>query len=188
MKLEKKTLGRGEWSWMRDTQLTVEAVEGDGFSGVAGLLYIGSVTKPLAVPSPKGPLTIADGGYRWLQLAPKGEHWWLTVLVDDEDKLLESYFDITRGNDFTDPLAPFFGDMKLDVTAAPWGQPRILDREELEEALEAGIISREEYLLALETAQRIVSGYKEREEAYFSFLCALYRRLSHGRELQVPRE
>lgn len=64
MKLEKKTLGRKEWSWMQDTQLAVEAVEGDGFSGVAGLLYIGSVTKPLAVPSPKGSLTIANGGYR----------------------------------------------------------------------------------------------------------------------------
>lgn len=188
MRLEKKTLGRREWSWMQDTHLTVEAVEGDGFFGVAGLLYIGSVTKPLAVPSPKGSLTIADGGYRWLQLAPKGEHWWLTVLIDREDRLLESYFDITRENDFTDPLAPFFWDMKLDVTAAPWGQPRILDREELEETLEAGIISREEHVLALETAQKIVSGYKEREKEYFRFLCALYRRLSHGRELQVPRE
>lgn len=185
MELEKKSLSRREWKWIERSKLTVEQVSCPLFSGVAGLLRILSVSEPLQVPCPGGLCTIGDAGYGWLQIAPRDAHWWLTVIVDSQDRLFESYFDITRENDFSSPLAPTFYDMKLDVTVAPGGTPRILDEEELEEALEAGGISPREYKLALETAKEIIDRYGAHEQAYYAFLTALYKRLSGGRELQV---
>lgn len=184
MELEKKSLSRREWTWITKSELVTEPVDCPLFSGVAGLLRICSVSKPLQVPFPSGMRTIGDVGYSWLQLAPRDAHWWLTVIVDDEDRLFESYFDITRGNDFSDPLSPTFLDMKLDVTIAPGGTPRILDEEELREALRAGCISPEEYALAEDTAKKIIDWYTTHQQAYYAFLATLYKRLSGGRELR----
>ena len=39
------------------------------------------------------------------------------------------------------------------------GTPRVLDREELDEALAGGIITRDEYDLALQTANQVVDFY-----------------------------
>lgn len=185
MELERKTLGRGEWSWMEKTRLKAETVEESGFCGVAGLLYIEAVTRPLVVPTPTGGMTIANAGYRWLQFAPRGQHWWLTVLVDREDRLLESYFDITRENDFTEPRNPCFHDMKLDVTIAPGGQPRVLDEEELAEALKLWVIAPEEYALALDTARKIIRWYASHADVYYETLTRLYARLTEGRLLRI---
>lgn len=184
MELEKKSLSRREWKWIEKSELVTEPVDCPLFSGVAGLLHILSVSKPLQVPFPGGLRTIGDTGYRWLQLAPRNANWWLTVIVDDGDRLFESYFDITRGNDFTDPLSPTFYDMKLDVTIAPGGTPRVLDEEELQEALEAGCISPEEYQLALGTAQGIIDWYHAHEQEYYAFLATVYQKLSGGRALR----
>lgn len=185
MELERKTLGRGEWNRMEKTRLRVEAVEESGFCGAVGLLYIEAVTRPLVVSTPTGVMCIADAGYRWLQFAPRGQHWWLTVLVDREDRLLESYFDITRENEFTEPQNPCFYDMKLDVTIAPGGQPRVLDEEELAEALKLGVIAPEEYALALDTARRIICWYGQHADEYYETLTRLYARLTEGRVLRV---
>lgn len=183
MELEKKSLSRREWKWIEKSELVTKLVDCPLFSGVAGLLHICSVSKPLQVPFSGGLRTIGDAGYRWLQLAPRDAHWWLTVIVDDTDKLFESYFDITRENDFSNPLSPTFLDMKLDVTIAPGGSPRVLDAEELQEALEAGCISPEEYALGLDTAKKIIDWYTAHQQEYYAFLAALYKKLSGGREL-----
>lgn len=183
MELEKKSLARREWKWITKSELATAPVDCPLFSGVAGLLHICAVSKPLQVPFPGGVRTIGDTGYRWLQIAPRNAYWWLTVIVDAEDRLFESYFDITRGNDFSDPLSPTFLDMKLDVTIAPGGTPRILDEEELLEALEAGYISAQEYNLALQTAREIIDWYTAHTQEYYAFLATLYKTLSGGRKL-----
>lgn len=184
MKLERKSLSRREWKWIEKAALAVEPVENEVFCGVAGLLHIQAVSTPLAVPCPGGNMVIGDAGYRWLQLAPRDAHWWLTVLIDWKDRLLESYFDITRANDFSDPLSPAFYDMKLDVAIPPRGAPRVLDGDELLEALQTGLISPSEYELALSTAQGIITWYKGHQEAYYAYLSTLYAHLSQGRQLQ----
>lgn len=185
MELQKKSLSRREWKWIEKSELTAEPVNCPLFSGVVGLLHILSVSKPLQVPFPGGLRTIGDAGYRWLQLAPRKANWWLTVIVDEKDRLFESYFDITRGNDFSDPLCPTFYDMKLDVTISPGGNPRILDEEELKEALAVGCISSEEYVLAEDAAKKIIDWYGTHEQEYYAFLAAMYQKLSGGRTLKL---
>ena len=55
--------------------------------------------------------------------------------------------------------------MFLDVVFNEKGQADIIDTEELDEALAAGIITDEEYALAKTTADRVVKFYCENYEA-----------------------
>lgn len=89
------------------------------------------VESSLSVDSPIGKVTIADNNYKNLIFAPKGKNWWLTVMFDDQDNLIESYFDITKINDFSNPENPYFIDMKLDVCIPNGYEPTIMDEEEL---------------------------------------------------------
>ena len=171
MKLKQKTLRRDEWKRVTQKTVTMRPVRTPLFSGLGCLITIHAVEKPLWVPSsPFGPILIADKGYRWLQFEPEGEHWCLTVMFDEKRRLTQSYFDITRRNDLSDPENAYFEDMFLDVAIPAVGEPAVLDRDELDAALADGSISGAEHALALETADRILSWYAENREQYVRFL------------------
>ncbi|MDE7213302.1 MAG: DUF402 domain-containing protein, partial [Anaeroplasmataceae bacterium] len=115
MRLKLRSLRRDEWKSITKKNTKSLKVEEEGFCGTIGLLTIEEIEEPLFVSYPNYKVTIADKGYHWLQFAPKNENWWLTVLYDDKDNLIESYFDITKSNDFEDEDNPTFIDMFLDV-------------------------------------------------------------------------
>ena len=60
--------------------------------------------------------------------------------------------------------------MKLDVVIPLNHEAVILDQDELDEALEDGCITREEYSLAIDTANQIVSNYNSNKDLYYSFI------------------
>lgn len=171
MELKKKTLRRDEWRRITEKTLSIAPVTTAFFSGYACLLTIHALQAPLWVKdSPFGDVKIADRGFRWLQLAPEAKHWWLTVMYDEHGALIQSYFDITQYNDFSDPENPFFTDLFLDVCIPADGAPLVLDRDELDAAREEETITPEEHALALRTAEEILAWYGENREEYDRFL------------------
>lgn len=171
MELKRKTLRRTEWTRITRRKYQMHRVNTALFSGAASLITIEELTQPLWVPdSPFGPVLIADRGYRWLQIAPEGKHWWLTVMFDENGGLVQSYFDITRRNDLTESENAYFIDMFLDVAIPAEGEPAVLDRDELDAALADGSITEEEHALALRTAEKLLRWYAENREAYLRFL------------------
>lgn len=171
MELKKKTLRRDEWRRVTQKSLSLAPITTPFFSGRACLLTIHALEAPLWVKdSPLGDVKIADRGFRWLQLAPEGKHWWLTVMFDERGALIQSYFDITKYNDLSDPDNAFFLDLFLDVCIPPDGAPLVLDRDELDAARDEGTITPAEHTLALRTAEEILAWYGENREAYDRFL------------------
>ena len=128
------------------------------------------VESSLSVDSPIGKVTIADNNYKNLIFAPKGQNWWLTVMFDDQDNLIESYFDITRTNNFSNLENPYFVDMKLDVCIPNGHEPTIMDREELQEIYNQGLITKEEYDNSFNIANRIISIYNANKEDYYKYI------------------
>ena len=82
-----------------------------------------------------------------------------------DDKIFQQYVDITQKNVISPDGDAVFYDMFLDVVFNEKGQAQIIDTEELDEALAAGIITDEEYDLAKNTADRLVQFYRENYEA-----------------------
>lgn len=106
---------------------------------------IESIRRPVRVSAAGGMLTISDVGYTWYQLALRERYFWLSAAFDDGGELIELYFDITGGNDFSDPENPRFRDLYLDIAVVPGGRIRVLDRDELEQAMAAGDITQAEH-------------------------------------------
>lgn len=178
MELKKKTLRRDEWRRVTEKTVSIMSVETALFSGYACLLDIHAVEAPLWVREGAfGAVRIADRGFRWLQLAPEGKHWWLTVMFDERDEWVQSYFDITQYNALSDPDNAYFLDMFLDVCIPADGAPLVLDRDELDAARDEGVITPEEHVLALQTAQEIVAWYTNNRETYRKFIRDCVRRL-----------
>ena len=158
MIIKTRRMARDNWSRVISREFRTVSFARAGLSGVMGVLRFGKVREPLKV-SVGGRLTqIVGSGYYWLQVAPEGEHWWLTAMLDPEFRPLEYYFDVTLEN-FPDGDDSYFHDLFLDVVVAPDGSPYLLDEDELDEALAEGIITPDQHRLAHETAAMLMNAF-----------------------------
>lgn len=154
---EIRYISRKGWGRILDASSTYLKLDLPGFKAVASLMKINKVKQPLVVKAVDHDLTIVDDGYMWMQLAPEGQHWWMSVMFDRNDRIIQYYFDTTKEN-FPDGDRSCFIDLFLDVVALPDGQVDLLDQDELDAALEEGVISTKEYWLSVETANMLLES------------------------------
>lgn len=166
MALDVRGMARREWTQIRRRESVFAPVDSGGFRGHAGLMRILEVSEPFVRR-----VTLADAGYSWLQLAPAGGHWWLTVMYDPAGTLVQYYFDITWRNFVAESGEPMFEDLYLDVVMQPDGQLRLLDQDELDAARAAGAITADQYALALRELDALCERLRGREREW-RCLCA----------------
>ena len=165
-----RDLKRDDWSRIKSKTVKIENIENEYFKGKICLLTMNEVEFPLKVNSPIGSVTIADNNYKNIIIAPRDNNWWLTVMFDDNNNLIESYFDITRLNNFNNEENPFFIDMELDVCIPYNQEPSIMDEEELKELLDNGFITKEDFNMAYATANKIIKFYNTNKDKYYNFI------------------
>ncbi len=166
MALDLRGMQRREWKQFLRRKCLIAAVDTPEFAGHAGLLRILEVSEPFVRR-----VTLADSNYTWLQLAPEEGRWWLTVMYDPAGRLLQYYFDITARNFVADSGEPMFEDLFLDIVMQPDGDLILLDRDELDLALERGMITPALHAEALRAADELLAqlrGYEPKWRA----LCA----------------
>lgn len=139
-----KDMKRTNWPRVVRKAYIARDFQNGGIRGQVSLSILQELTAPLTVHYPFDDVLIADTGYHWLQVALENQYVWTTAMYDRDGKLVNLYFDITGGNCFDDPENPCFRDMYLDIVASG-DHLLILDQDELDEALENGDITREEY-------------------------------------------
>lgn len=139
-----KDMKRSDWHRVLSKDYVARDFDMGSIQGQMSLSILRELTGPLTVHYPFGDVLIADKDFRWLQIALEGQYFWITAMYDSNERLINLYFDITGGNCFDNPDNPNFEDMYLDIVATD-NVLMILDQDELDEALENGDISREEY-------------------------------------------
>ena len=165
-----RDLKRDDWKRITDKTIKIIDYENEFFDGKICLLRMNKVSSPLIVESPIGNVTIADNNYKNIIVAPRNANWWLTIMFDDKNNLIESYFDISRLNNFNCEDNPFFIDMKLDICIPKDHEPSIMDEEDLKEILDAGMITEEDYKMAHNVAERIINFYNNHKKEYYDFI------------------
>ena len=178
--IQKKHLDRREWYTDSDRDFACLYHRDEAFHGGIGLITFTGLKKPDVVESPEGPLCIADSGYEWLELAPEDGHFVLTAMFHD-GALFQQYIDITLRNEVEGDGHAAFLDLFLDVVVLQDGTPRIVDSEELDEALSGGVIPREAYDLARRTADKAADTWKS-DKALIEKKLYEYRALFQNRE------
>lgn len=161
IQIKQKTLRRAEWARIRHSAFAWADFQRGPLRGVAGLLRLSQVRQPLVVASCGMQTVIADSGFDWLQIAPQGENWWLTVMFDANGAIRQYYFDITRRNHLAGADS-FFEDLLLDVVAA----------------LAAGVITAAEAAAARATAGRLLAEIPSAIGQLEAFCHQLHRKLS----------
>lgn len=164
-----KDMNHSNWSRVRSKQQIIRAFERGAQRGKISLLKFTEITEPLIRHNGERELVLADVGYYWLQLAVDQARAWFTAMYDDHGRFLELYVDVTDGND-AQKDNPSFDDMYLDYVVS--AQTVIeLDRNELEDAFAAGVISRTQYENALATGAalyRDLTANREQIKAFFA--------------------
>ncbi len=170
-------MARDPWPRILEREYTHAPFSGENISGEVSLLHFKKVSKPLDVTLDGKVIRIVGDGYYWIQIAPKNENWWITAAFDENKNPVQYYIDVTLKN-VIDGSESYFYDLFLDVVFAPNGIPFLFDEDELDEALELGIITPEQHKFSHSIAECLMSAFPERLNELESFCLESLRRLS----------
>ena len=136
-----------------DSTIETKEVNDDDFKGYISLLRINKVKKEWKV-DPEERCILANN-YKWLELYPIDKHMCITIMIDENDNIKEWYFDVAKEVGIEKGI-PYEDDLYLDVVIVPDGRVHLLDEDELYNALEEKVITREDYDLAYVIADSIM--------------------------------
>lgn len=117
---------------------------------------------------------IFDVGYRWVYFTPLLEKHSVILALDETNRPLQVYVDITQGNSLNTDGFPVIDDVYLDVLAwievepdGDWhiAEPEIIDADELDDALLGGAVSQDQYAAAWAEAQQVKTQLREQNFA-----------------------
>lgn len=162
-------MARDEWRRITDKKCKYGRFARGDFSGYAGVIEIISISEPFFRRSVGKLKCLADAGYAWVQLSPDSGEWWLTAMLDPRGEIIQYYFDITLKNFVSPTGEPRFIDLYLDIVSDPDGNWELLDRDELDAALNAGDITAETHALAMARYEKLIKRI-EGNEFYWRML------------------
>ena len=145
---KRKYLGRYDKDFIKSIISRTVRTDNMGIGGYAALVQIQEVSRPYMVGEKGLETCIADNGYSELTFLPDNENWQLTAIYDDNNAIIEWYFDITRINAVDENGNPYCDDLYLDAALMPYGRILIFDEAELENALTNGNISQKDFGMA----------------------------------------
>lgn len=133
-------------------------IEEDYFKGYICKVNVDNVISPIIAKTKQGEMTLLGDNYEWHMLYPDGEKYALTIMYNDKKEIVEWYFDIAKELGIYNGI-PYEDDLYLDLVIKPDGTYTVLDEEELKNALDKEIISKEDYDDAFLTVNRLIKMY-----------------------------
>jgi predicted RNA-binding protein associated with RNAse of E/G family/predicted nucleic acid-binding protein len=164
-KLKRKRLDRDGWkiyNKIENTEYYQMRVDTDGFHGlVCYIKWLDGKTHYWDRPNVyrHGKLAVIGKGMTWLQLIPDGKSHVLTAKYLPDKTVSIWYADIIENIEYDTNGVAVFIDKYLDVTFTPQGDVSVDDRHELDEALQSGDVSKEQYESALREGDIILEEY-----------------------------
>ncbi len=167
--LKRKDMKRSDWHRILRREYRCGPCQFQGMNGISSVLLLQEITEPMTVHYEHGDVTIVQKGDTWLQLAFPDTYFWTTAMFDEQNRLLQIYFDITDGCCFEDASNPTFEDLYLDIVMEVDGTLHVLDRDELDEALEAGEITHAQHERAVREGERLYQYLSAHGQAFADF-------------------
>ncbi|CAG7637377.1 DUF402 domain-containing protein [Paenibacillus allorhizosphaerae] len=156
--MKKKFADEPGWFRIYEKSYVQMYVEEASFTGYVSLLTLKKVEEPICVNYGGGDLCIVDNDYEWLMLFPIHRKFAVTASIDNHGNIVQWYIDLIKDMGLTEAGVPYIEDLYLDIVYLPDGCVYVLDADELEDALEKGTVSEEDYITAKETAAQLVKN------------------------------
>lgn len=111
-------------------------------------------------------LRLLDNGYYIAEVIPKKENYSMRVFFNNNKERLLYYFDITLENGLDkETNIPFYDDLYLDVVLRN-GEIEILDEDELSDALNKQLITKDQFDLAHSTMDSLIESIQSKKNKY----------------------
>lgn len=167
-KIKEKYMSRKNWKRVLEKEyfykeITVPNMEiflKNG-KGVLSVIKFIKLTEPFKGQFFNKDTTIVGEGYYWFQIGIENENFWITALFDSKKELFQIYIDITKENIIIGKDS-YYLDLFLDIIIID-DNIILKDEDELEIVRKKGIISEKEYLIAIETKNKILNFLKEKD-------------------------
>jgi predicted RNA-binding protein associated with RNAse of E/G family len=169
----RKYLGRYDKDFIKSIDSRTIRVDDNDIVGYAALVRVIEVKEPYMVGVKGSEICIADNGYSELAFLPDNENWQMTAIYDNNNYIVEWYFDITRLNSVDEKGNPYCDDIYLDAALMPDGKLLIFDEDELKKAFDNGKITQKEH----DNAFTVLHRLKEKNILTIAYVEALCSRL-----------
>lgn len=142
-----------------DNDFYNQRVDEKYFNGYVSLLKLKNIETPWIVKDFEKEECIFNNNYEWLEIYPDGEKYAITAMFDDNQNLIEWYFDMIKESGVENGI-PYIYDLYLDYVIKADGREVVLDENELQEALENKDITKADYNMAYNTMEKVKNKYK----------------------------
>lgn len=156
--MRRKNIDIRDWERIEKIKDVVYKKSEDIFKGYVCVSLIEKVYEKFVCNLGERQFCLIDDGYTWIRHQPLQKNWVLSTMLDDKKNIIEWYFDITKENSVDEDGCPYYDDLYLDVVVLPSGEIVLLDEDELEDALNRGEITKDEFALAYSTANEIMNS------------------------------
>lgn len=114
-------------------------------------------------------VTLIDNGYYILEYTPIDKLYNARAFIDKELNTVSYYFDISLGNGVENGR-PYYNDLFLDIVygADTDNNVKVLDEDELLEALDRGAITKKEFDLAHSVCTKLVEEIKDNRNSFIN--------------------
>lgn len=112
---------------------------------------------------------LIDNGYYIMEFTPMDKLYNARAFINKNLNTISYYFDISLGNG-VDNGRPYYDDLFLDIVCSAETDNiiKILDQDELFEALETGQITRQDYDLAYSICYKLVNEIRENKNIFIN--------------------
>ena len=133
--------------------------------------YYLTVKKLIKVRSPFVVSTgekLMDNGYFLVEITPKFENYNIRHYIDNNKNIIQTYIDVSYKNGLDDETkVPYYEDLYLDITLTN-GVVRVLDEEELYNAENNGVITKDDLCMALSVKEKILNEIKQKSNKFLN--------------------
>lgn len=113
-------------------------------------------------------ICLIDKNYYIVEIIPLHENYCIRIFLDNKKNVILYYFDITYQNGFDNvKKSIYYDDLYLDVVKQK-NNIKVLDEDELIEALDNGKINKSEYELAIIKKDELIKSLKDNNNKYLN--------------------
>lgn len=163
-----------EWKCIITKKRTGKTLDTEDFIGYVGILSINEVSEPQIWKYNGDDLIVCDSHYQWLTIMPKNDYYCLTVMMNEKQEMQVCYIDMIDEQGYDEDGVPYFYDLYLDLVVYPDGTVIEDDMDELQDALQKGDITQQQFEQALATSDKLKKDLLSDIEAFKSYIQKMY--------------
>lgn len=157
-KMKKKRLIYDECTVITSKRYVQMKIDNEIFKGITAMLYIDKVSMPHIWNFNGEKIVVCDSGMKWLQMLLDDGAYVITAMINMRNEIELWYIDMIASHGIDEDDIIYFYDLYLDLIVYPEGTIKVDDMDELIEAFEKNIITKDLYELALKTSESLQDG------------------------------